>query len=288
MKKSVMTASRTPDGVHVQPRDVHFDLSSAGAGFWLGGDPVGTAVFNALSLTFPDGERMFMDAVRHYRSQLRGKLADDVRGFVAQEAAHLREHRAFNQLIDRNRYPVAAIEAKVRQRIAAMRSRGPMATLVVTIALEHFTAMMAEMHDLQRDLFEGVSPDIERLWRWHAMEETEHKAVAFDVFIEVTRDWQPVIRYLRRAVSMAIIGPLFTRNITRYAALLLEADGYPPKTALAAVRKYVWKKPGLFRRGWKSYLAWFRPGFHPWDIDNRTLVATWKAEFGDPSAELGG
>lgn len=274
-----MSAKTTPADLAVQPRDIHFDLEAARAGHWLGGDPVGTAVFNALSLTFPDGERLFIDAVKHYRPQLKGKLAEDVRGFIAQEAIHSREHHVLNQLIDRDRYPVEEIEARIRERVKEGRDRGPVAMLISTIALEHFTAMMAETHMAHQDLFEGAAPDIERLWRWHAMEETEHKAVAFDVFMEVTKDWSPFLRYRRRVISMAIITFMFSRNITRYAARLLEADGYSPKAALRAVKTYVWKKPGLFSRGWKTYVAWYRPGFHPWDQDSRAEVAVWKAEF---------
>lgn len=274
-------AKHTPNDVAVRPRDIRFNLASARDGHWMGGDPVATAVFNALSLTFPDGERMFMDAVRHYRPQLAGKLAEDVKGFIAQEAIHSREHHALNELIDRDRYAqaVAEIEASIRERVAISRSRGPMRMLIATIALEHFTAMMAEMHARHLDLFDRVAPDIERMWRWHAMEEMEHKAVAYDVFMQVTRDWGPFKRYLRRTLAMAIISVLFTRNITCYAAKLLEADGYAPDTAIRAVKRFVWGKPGIFARGWRTYFAWYRPGFHPWDQDDRALVADWKAEF---------
>ena len=274
-----MTDKRTPDTVTIAPRDIRFDVESARKGHWLGGDPVGTAVYNAMSLTFPDGERLFIDAVKAYRGQVSGKLVDDVRGFIAQEAIHSREHHTLNQLIDRSKYPVAEIEAEIQERIAFSRSRGPMRMLIATIALEHFTAMMAEMHALHQNVFEEVEPDIERMWRWHAMEETEHKAVAYDVFMEVTKHWSPLQRYLRRTLSMAIITYFFTRNITRYAARLLEADGYAPDAALKAVKDFVWKKPGLFSRGWKTYLAWYRPGFHPWDQDTRPLVESWKADF---------
>jgi hypothetical protein len=274
-----MTAKHTPANVTVAPRDIHFDVDSVRAGHWLSGDPVGTAVFNALSLTFPDGERLFIDAVRHFRPQVQGKLAEDVRGFIAQEAIHSREHHTLNQLIDREKYSVAEIEAEIGERVAFSRSRGPMAMLISTIALEHFTAMMAQMHAMHQDLFENTEPGIERMWRWHAMEETEHKAVAFDVFMEVTRGWPPFRRYMRRTLAMAIITIMFTRNIARYAAKLLEADGYTPKAALKAVNDYVWRKPGLFARGWKTYFAWYRPGFHPWDHDTRALTASWKAEF---------
>ena len=272
-------AKHTPDDLHVAPRDIRFSLDSARKGHWLGGDPVGTAVFNALSLTFPDGERMFMDAVKAYRDRLTGKLAEDARGFMVQEAIHSREHHQLNSLIDRDRYPVAEIEETIRGRVKMARERGPMAMLISTIALEHFTAMMAEMHARHRDLFETTDPEIEKLWRWHAMEETEHKAVAYDVFLEVTKDWSPWKRYFVRCRAMALVTLMFTRNITRYAARLLETDGYTPEAALKAVKRYVWREPGIFSRGAKTYFAWYRPGFHPWDQDDRAQFADWKAEF---------
>ncbi|MFT3727549.1 MAG: metal-dependent hydrolase [Terricaulis sp.] len=274
-----MTAKSTPADVNIPPRDLHFDVDAVKKGHWLGGDPVGTAVFNALSLTFPEGERVFIDAVRHYRGEVSGKLADDVKGFIAQEAIHSREHHTLNQLIDGKKYPVAEIEAAMKERVAFARSRGPMPMLISTIALEHFTAMMADAHARHRNLFENVEPGIERLWRWHAVEETEHKAVAFDVFMRVTRDWSPWRRYFRRCLAMALITFFFTRNITDYAARLLTADGYTYKDAVKAVRRYVWRTPGLFSRNAKTYFAWYRPGFHPWDEDNRALVAEWKSEF---------
>ena len=276
-----MTAVESPADLKIQPRDVAFGRGEAYPRWWCGGDPVVTTFFNALSLTFPDGERLFMDAVRHYRGEVSGKLAEDVRGFIAQEAIHSREHHALNQLIDRERYPAAEIEAEIRERVAFSRSRGPMAMLISTIALEHFTAMMAETHIRHRDeLFQKTDPAIERLWRWHALEETEHKAVAYDVFMAATKDWSPALRYRRRCVAMALITLMFTRNITRYAARLLEADGYEPKAALKAVKRFVWGKPGLFRRGWRTYIAWYRPGFHPWDQKaTGPTLAAWKAEF---------
>jgi predicted metal-dependent hydrolase len=261
-------------------RDIRFDLEAARGTHWMNGDPVATAVFNALSLTFPDGEKLFMDSVRHYRSRLSGPLAEQVRAFLAQEAVHAREHHALNSLIDRERYPVAQIEALVRKRVAFARSRGPIRALCATTALEHFTAMMAETHDLMRErLFGKTAPELERLWRWHSLEETEHKAVAFDVFLEVTRDWPGWRRYMLRVWSMVFITLMFTRNITRYASMLLEAEGHTPREARRAVRRFLWREPGIFRANPRTYFAWYRPGFHPWDIDNRPQMARWRAEF---------
>lgn len=272
-------AKTTPADVKIPPRDIRFDFEGAKARHWLGGDPVGTAVFNALSLTFPDGERMFIDAVRAYRDRVDGKLAEDVRNFIVQESIHSREHHTLNQVIDRDFYPVAAIEAGIKERVAIARGRGPMRMLLSTIALEHITSMMADIHAANQNLFDGAPPGVERMWRWHAMEETEHKAVAFDVYMVATKDWSPFQRWFRRCMVMAIVGIMFPRNIAHYAAMLLEADGYSKKDALKAVNRFLWTEPGIFGRGAKIFFSWFKPGFHPWDHDNLALVTTWRKEF---------
>jgi hypothetical protein len=109
----------TPADVAVIPRDIHFRTDSARGTAWLGGDPVATAVFNALSLTFPEGERLFIDSVRAFRLRLPRKLADEVRAFIAQEAIHSREHANLNAGLDRGHYPVERIETSVRRRLAS-------------------------------------------------------------------------------------------------------------------------------------------------------------------------
>ena len=218
-----------------------------------------------------------------------GKLAQDVKDFITQEAIHSREHHLLNNQIDRTKYPVAEIEAAINENIAIGRSGGRFRMLMATICLEHFTAMMADlMIDLDVDgvpLFSKTDPALERLWRWHAMEETEHKAVAYDVFLEATSDLPAIKRYFRRSLSMLIITRHFTENITQYAAKLLVADGYDPKDATRAVKAFLWKKPALFGKGWKVWLSWFKPGFHPWDHDNRDVMAKWKEDFTLVAAE---
>lgn len=276
---------RSPEDVTINPRDIRFNMESARTGYWMDGDPVATAIMNTLSLTFPDGERLFIDAVRAYRDRIDGKLAQDVKDFIAQEAIHSREHHLLNKVIDRNKYPVDRVEATIRERIAFSRSAGPMRMLIATICLEHFTAMLADMRALHADMFSKTDPEIERLWRWHAMEETEHKAVTYDVFMEVTKGWSPVKRYFRRCMAMALISYFFTRNIATYSTWMLEADGYTPVEAKKAVKNFLWKKPGFFARGWKIWISWFKPGFHPWDHDNRALMDEWRSEFDLVAAE---
>ena len=105
---------------------------------------------------------------------------------------------------------ISRMEERER-RLIEMDKRSPHAMqLAATAALEHFTAIMA--HALLSDPrhLEGASPEAARLWRWHAMEEIEHKAVAFDTFVATVKGG-PVGRYLLRCLVMLMA--TFTFNI---------------------------------------------------------------------------
>lgn len=273
-----MAGLQTPTGIDPVPRDLHFDVRAA-RGAWLGGDPVATAVFNALSLTFPDGEKLFVDAVRKFRGAASGRLADEVRAFIAQESIHSREHAALNAALDRGHYPVDRIESTIRRRIAFVRSLGPLRMLGATIALEHLTALMADMVEADPVLWDRTPPELRRLWRWHAMEETEHKAVAYDLFNAVTRDWSDRRRHRYRVRVMLAVTTQFTINVTRYAAALLMADGVGRLAAHWRVFRFLFLQPGLFSRLGPRWRAWFRRDFHPWDHDNRAALERWRQEF---------
>jgi predicted metal-dependent hydrolase len=134
---------------------------------------------------FPDGEDFFVRSVRHFRDQITDpELKRQVAGFIGQEAVHGREHRVFNDRLDELGYPTKRVE-RITKRGLAMRERALSAksNLAATAALEHFTATLAELvlsSEETRDLFGHEA--VRDLFVWHALEESEHKAVAFDVY----------------------------------------------------------------------------------------------------------
>ncbi|MBI1238192.1 MAG: metal-dependent hydrolase [Alphaproteobacteria bacterium] len=280
LAKSVKTQ---PDDITNHPRDIAFVRGGPKNEAWAGGDRAKTAVFNALSITFPPGERFFIDAVKHYRGLASGKLADDVKDFIIQESLHTREHIAFNQLMDPEHYPVAAIEAILAERMKIGRSKGPLAMLMITTALEHFTAILADAALRHPETFEDAPEEIRNLWLWHSLEETEHKAVAFDLMQRVIADMPAWRRYLLRARVMIITTTLFHMNILTFARMLLKADGITGWAAWRGVLGAMYGKGGLFRLALPAYFDWYRPGFHPWDHDNRDLLAKWRPLFETPS-----
>lgn len=265
--------------VSITPRNIRFVEDLPEAATWLGGDRIATAVFNALSLTFPDGERMFMDAVRHYKPMLSGALLEEANAFIAQEAIHTREHVSLNKVMDGGHYPLEKIRAHIKKDIEFAASLGPMTQLAATISLEHFTAMLGDSIMIDTTMLDAAPQDVRRLWQWHALEETEHKAVAFDVFNVATADWSNLRRYITRVRAMVFTTIQFTMNITSYSSQLLQADGMSRGRATASVMWFLFGKPAFFRKGMRGYWNWYKPGFHPWQHDNRALLDTWRARF---------
>src|SRR5262245_30908006 len=200
----------TPSDLAIHPRDLKFNRGPAADGghhtrWWHGNDPVKTAFLNALSITFPQGESLFIEAVRRYRDVADPKLKEQIAAFIKQETLHTREHIVFNRLIEQAGYDVTAMNAYTTNRISIARSRPPIAQLAVTVALEHFTAILA--HGLLKDPahLKGVPDEIARLWKYHAIEEIEHKSVAFDTYLAATKEWSSFKRWRVRCKVMAIM-----------------------------------------------------------------------------------
>ena len=138
-----MNAVTTPSDLVITPRDRRFGRDSRTDRWWLGGDPIGTAMYNCLSATFPKGEAYFVESVRAFREGAPPQLAAEIRSFTTQEVMHSREHVAFNRRAVEAGYDMAELEKRVDERLAVTRTRRPVVNLAATMALEHFTAILA-------------------------------------------------------------------------------------------------------------------------------------------------
>ena len=267
----------SPPDLHIHSRPLALDRDIAAPRWWYRNDPVGTAVMNALSLTFPEGERFFIQSVKRFATDLPPELARDVRAFIAQEGAHTREHMAFNDLVARSGYDILPIETLVQQRLGKARERPELLQLAATVALEHFTACFAHLALSDRRLLQDVPPQLAKLWEWHAVEEIEHKSVAYDVFMHATRDLSPWKRWAIRRWAMGLTTLLFLTVVRRASLMLLKQDGITGFKAHAKLFGWLWGTPGLYRRILSDYFAFYRPGFHPWQVDDRHLIAETEA-----------
>src|SRR5438067_7024404 len=183
-KHMVPTQSRARS---VPTRTMEFDacFDDLPKHFAPGGDIVMSHVLTVLSSVFPDGEDYFVRSVEAVRDRIDDpSLRDDVDGFIGQESMHGREHRALNEHLAELGYPTRAIGTYVK-RLTAFRERftSERVNLAFTAALEHYTATLAEtlLTDPQARAAIGHE-GVRSLLTWHALEESEHKAVAFDVY----------------------------------------------------------------------------------------------------------
>ena len=226
-------------------RDRRFGRGEPVARWWCNGDPIATAWLNSLSASFPRGEALFIESVKLFRDGAPPALEREIRAFIQQEVNHSREHLALNRAVSEAGYDTAAMDARIAENTDVARARPPIVQLAVTIALEHFTAMFAHVFLTDPEAFFDPRRPHAAIWRWHAVEEIEHKGVAYDTFIHATQ------------------------------------DGITGWRARARLMWYVFGYPGVMRRIIPAWLAYFMPGFHPWNRDDRALIARYEGEFAE-------
>jgi predicted metal-dependent hydrolase len=267
----------TPADLTITPRDRRFGREAATPRLWHGGRVEATAIYNALSTTFPVGEAFFVESVRQFRDGAPPRLAEEIKAFTTQEAIHSREHDAFNRRAADAGYDLSKLEAQVEKRLAVTRSKRPIVSLGATMALEHFTAILAHQLLANPRHLEGGDPQTVELWRWHACEEIEHKGVAYDTWRFATRHWPRWKRWKVKAKVMLYVTRNFLVDRTAGSLELMRQDGVTGLKAWVRLLWYLWVRPGMFRKIAGAWGRFFLPGFHPWNEDDRQLLAGYDA-----------
>ncbi len=243
-------------------------------------DLINSHLAAALSSVFPDGEDFFVRSVRHYRPQITDpELKRQVAGFIGQEATHGREHRVFNDRLDALGYPTKEGEWITRKMLGLRSKVAPASSnLAATAALEHFTATLAEVLLSDEAMHELFDDDAVRdLFLWHALEECEHKAVAFDVYKAVggserMRVWTMV------ALRYAFVGSM---ALSVALSVARDKEAYEKGRLRASLQRFR-RNPIVRRSVWDRLKDYDRPDFHPDDHDTEALVLEWRERlFGD-------
>lgn len=259
----------TPQGLgpSFPVRDLRFDFElNQTPPHWHGAGPEVGRFLDNLSVFFPAGETFFIQSVRAFADQITDpELKAAVRDFCAQEGYHTREHRRYNRFLKAQGMPVDALEARVESILKLARATLPKRhQLAITCALEHFTALMAG-HVLEDErVLAGSDPELADLWRWHSVEEAEHKAVALEVFKVAGGTYAERAAYM--VLATAVFWILVADHQRRFHAADPDLRGLRPY-----LRVFSWNfiAPGHLRTLIVPWLAWFKPGFHPWQHDNR-------------------
>ena len=226
--------------------------------FWFGGDPFRTRMFDALSLTFPDGERYFIESVRLFRDKitdpdLQARVAD----FIRQEAQHGIAHDKMNQVMKEQGMPVDQFTDRLKKIFKfELKYRSPQYNIAMTAAAEHLTALMADTFYSKKETLADADPFVRALFAWHAIEEMEHRDVAFDVMKEVG----DVSEFTRR--SALVLTTVLMFGFTMYRTdVMLKKDGFNLKQRLDLARKglpWFFGRKGILTSKREQYSDWFK------------------------------
>ncbi|WP_420464763.1 metal-dependent hydrolase [Panacagrimonas sp.] len=272
--KSVKSATRNAKSESVMPtrRDLNFPLPAERVHDWVGdgqGSVHFTHLMNTMSLVIPVGERFFIDAVRHYRDQIQDpELKKAATAFIGQEAMHGREHDEYNAKMFERLPSAAVFEKRVKKLLDLFaQNTSPAFRLSGTIALEHLTAIMADGLLKEPRIAADAEPGYLALWKWHALEETEHKGVAYDVW-EATQG-RGLKAYTIRAFGLVLATTIFWAMVLPHYANFVRQEGkLSDVKGWRSFYKMAIGEVGFLRKMVRPWFAYFRPDFHPWDDDN--------------------
>jgi predicted metal-dependent hydrolase len=271
---------------NIPPRRMDFEFSQeASSRYYYKNDPFLSAFMTTLSSLFPEGESFFVEAVRHYRNQITDPLLKaQVSGFIGQEAMHSKEHDAFNKAAEATGYPVARMDRDVGKLLHLVQLFAPKKfQLAATVCLEHYTAIMAEMLLTNTEVQANFSPEMRQLWLWHALEENEHKTVAWDVYEKVGGG------YALRAGTMIPTTIIFFAVVAAFQARMLASDGqlFKGRQTLSALN-HMFGRKGVFTAIIPKYFDFFKPSFHPKHHDTDALLEVWREKlFGKDGLLIG-
>ena len=258
-----------PINVDIQIRHPELDLSEVPR-YWFDNNPAKTHLLNALSSTFPEGESFFIRSVLHFRKDIKDPaLLDDIKKFCGQEGVHSHHHDQHMQLMIEQGYVGLVKANNIVARVMRWSNKNfPHYSLATTISIEHITAIFGHRLLANPELFIAPAhPEMQKLWSWHASEELEHKAVAFDVYQATCGSyWLRVIAMLYNSFGMFM--DFFFRSV-----YMLAKDGelWKWRTWRDSV-SFAWGKKGVFGPLWREYLKFFRRDFHPWKQDDSALL----------------
>ncbi len=161
---------------------------------WIPGHAVRAHFFNGASLTMPYLEPFLVKTMREASELIESpELREDIRGFVGQEASHYKCHRRLNDLLKNNGHPeLEEVETRLDAAYKKLSRRSLRTRLAYSAGFECMTnGFTTWLINKRRQLFAGASPHITSFWLMHMVEETEHKTVAFDVYMAIFGQYWP-------------------------------------------------------------------------------------------------
>ena len=258
----------------IVPRKLDVDFSAVPR-HWLAGSPTATAISNGVNMLFPHGERFFVRSVKHFADRIDDPvLRQQIKGFFGQEGRHAHAHDEFNDVLRAQGYQIDQFLDGYKRLSDWLEARTPAKLrLAATAAAEHFTALMAE-GAFTRGTLETAAPEMQQLLAWHAAEEIEHKAVAFDVLQAIDPSY--ALRMLGLVYATVTLSGFWIWG----AITVARQDGLTWRKAWAEIRRLKDDNPIVRRVFLAGIRKYARRDFHPNDTDHSQLAPSWFAARG--------
>lgn len=270
--------------VGIPPRQVDFQYPERESRYMFAGNATATSFLAVLSGIFPPGERFFVETVRHYRELVTDeKQKAEVSGFIGQEAIHGREHERLNDYLKARGINTDIPERAVRMSLWLLEQLPARQQLACTIMMEHFTAALAEQWLTDEDFRRNMDPEFMKLWQWHALEELEHKAVAYDVFDKAGGTWAE-----RVAAVPLVVGALLPGILVSWGMLVAAEGKLQDRRDVSRGMDLLLGRKGLITGLLPHMPSFFGRRFHPHRRNTRALEQEWREKlFGAEGTLLG-
>ncbi|MFI5350271.1 MAG: metal-dependent hydrolase [Elusimicrobiota bacterium] len=262
---------RTPPDISIKPRRMDFDIPDDVPRHWHGGDPVKTHFLNAFSCLLPAYERFFVAVIGRNKARIKDPaLAAEAHAFCRQEGLHAAEHVKYNRMLVNQGYRAFPALERLQTALLAVVQKIFSDGMLLAMAAggEHMTSYMGhEFLSRPEKWSEGCHPAMSALWSWHAMEETEHKAVCFDVYQELCGR-----RWLRCSALILECLQFFAATAAIHLYMLAVDFLFFKPPSMKSYAGFLWGRDGFFRGAVEECAKYLKKDFHPWQNDNRHLI----------------
>lgn len=269
--------------VGIPPRQMDFHFPGESPRYFYANNATATLFLVMLSGFFPPGERFFVESVRRFRD----KITDDtlkaqVSGFIGQEAIHGREHDRLNQLLEKRGIDVKLPENAVKLALRLLERCSPSTQLACTTLMEHFTALLAEQLLTDEQFIGQFDAEMLKLWQWHALEELEHKSVAYDVYENIGNSQRE--RQLAPLLVLVTVGPA---ALLSWFYLIAKEGTFTDMRDMSKGFGLILGRKGFVTRILPKMGIFSGKRFHPKKHDTSTLEKTWREKlFGETGSLL--
>jgi predicted metal-dependent hydrolase len=276
MADAAGTASAPPAPPPLPTRRLEAEFAPSTPRIWCPGDPFLTHVLNTYTVLVPGNEGFYIRTLRKALPRIADPaLREQVTAFSMQEGQHGVAHRRCWAMLAAQGYRFRGYAKAVDVLAYGFVERAlPLSIGVAMVAcIEHANAYLGHEFLSQR-ILRDVPRDMRSLFEWHFAEEIEHKAVSWDVLQAVAPG------YPTRVAGVLLTLPLFYLLMTAGAVSFLVQDG---SLFTAAAWRGAWRHffsaHRMVARTLGHVARFLRPGFHPWEQDDRALAAAAVAEY---------